>query len=486
MRHLSKSKIMAGLQCPKRLYLEVHRPELINFSEQAQRTFAIGDEVGTAARGQHPDGTLVAHQDDLSMALTQTQQLLQASGRLTLFESAFQHGRTLVRADIFSRDRAIHRLVEVKSSTKLKPHYLDDIAIQAWVIEGAGYPLKTAHLAHIDNSFVYPGGGDYQGLFTSHDLTAETASKIEEMPRLVATLQEVLRGPEPEIEVGAQCTDPHECPFLGYCTPQETEYPVGILPRGGKLTESLRAEGYSDLRDVPGERLTNEKHQRVWRATRAGTAEFSRDGAAGLTALPFPRFYLDFETIQFPVPIWAGTRPYEQLPFQWSCHIETADGRLVHREFLDVSGQPPMRAFAESLIATMGTTGPVLVYSSFERTQLKALIDRFPDLAAPLAGIVGRLFDLLLVTQAAYYHPAMKGSWSMKAVLPTIAPDLDYGTLGAVQDGGGAQVAYRELIRADTLPERKDILARGLRDYCALDTFGLVRVARHLEGRDRP
>jgi len=133
MRHLSKSKVMAGLQCPKRLYLEVHRPELVKFSKQAQRTFAIGDEVGEAARGQYPDGTLVVHQDDLSVALTHTQQLLDGTAPITLFEPAFQHGRTLVRADIFSRDSALHRLVEVKSSTKLKPHYVDDVAIQAWI-----------------------------------------------------------------------------------------------------------------------------------------------------------------------------------------------------------------------------------------------------------------------------------------------------------------------------------------------------------------
>ena len=106
MRHLSKSKIMAGLQCPKRLHLEVHRPELISFSEQAQRTFAIGDEVGTAARGEHPDGTLVVHRDDLSVALTHTQQLLQASGPITLFEPAFQHGGTLVRAGWADRQRS--------------------------------------------------------------------------------------------------------------------------------------------------------------------------------------------------------------------------------------------------------------------------------------------------------------------------------------------------------------------------------------------
>ena len=218
MRQMSKSKVMAGLQCHKRLYLEVHRRELLDFSEQAQRAFAIGDEVGKAARGQHPDGTLVAHQDDLSQALAQTKQLLDTPGRITLFEPAFQHGRTLVRVDIFSRDGTSHRLVEVKSSTSVKPHYVNDVAIQAWVVEGAGYPVKTAYLAHVDTSFVYPGGGDYRGLFTAQDLTGETAPMMEKMPRLVAELLDVLRGPEPDIPVSPHCKEPYDCPFMSHCS----------------------------------------------------------------------------------------------------------------------------------------------------------------------------------------------------------------------------------------------------------------------------
>ena len=475
---------MAGLQCKKRLYLEVHHPELQEFSDDAERAFSIGHEVGEAARTLHPGGKLIEHQGNLANALDETRQLLDAPGDVTLFEATFQHGRTLVRADIFFRHQQQYRLLEVKSSTSIKPHFVNDVAIQSWVIQGAGYPLKTAHLSHIDNSFVYPGGGDYHGLFASQDLTEETAPLIEQIPRLVADMQEMLQGPEPVIAVGPQCTDPYDCPFLSHCSPAQSEYPVSILPYGGKLARILVAEGFTDLRDVPGERLINERHQRVWRTSKTGNAEFLPESASDLRALPYPRFYLDFETIQFPVPIWVGTRPYEQLPFQWSCHIETADGRLTHKEFLDTGGSAPMRAFAELLIALLGAEGPVLVYSNFERTQIRALIVRFPDLQIPLTKIIERLFDLLPVAQAAYYHPAMKGSWSLKALLPTIAPELDYATVGEVQHGGGAQAAYREIIHPATAPERRAALIHDLKAYCALDTLALVRVARKFEGRE--
>ena len=69
--------------------------------------------------------------------------------------------------------------------------------------------------------------------------------------------------------------------------------------------------------------------------------------------LPYPRFHLDFETIGPAVPIWPDTRPYQSLPVQWSCHIERSRSLVEHREFLDLSGDPPMRALAEQLVADL-------------------------------------------------------------------------------------------------------------------------------------
>jgi Domain of unknown function(DUF2779) len=194
--------------------------------------------------------------------------------------------------------------------------------------------------------------------------------------------------------------------------------------------------------------------------------------------IPYPRFYLDFETVHFAVPIWAGTRPYEQLPFQWSCHIESEGGETVHKEFLDTSGASPLRAFAESLIATLGERGAIVVYGAFEATILQGLIARFPDLKAPLTKIRNRIRDLLTIARQHYYHRDMKGSWSLKSVLPTVAPDLSYENLGEVQEGGGAQVAYLEMIDPATAQERRAQLEKSLRDYCGRDTLALVRIVR--------
>ena len=480
---LSKSRLLSGLQCPKRLYLEIHRPELAEQSKSAERLFSNGHLVGDIARRAYPKGRLIGHTIDLRAALAQTAEELKGEGSMTLFEPAFQHGGALVRADIFSRKGPRHHVVEVKSSTAVKDYYLNDVAIQYWVIGGAGVPLDSISIAHVDTSFAYEGDSDYRGLLKRVDVTGEIEECIAEVPDWIRQFRKMLAGRMPKIEIGRQCSKPFDCPFIAHCSQGQPEYPVELLPRGGKVVEQLRAAGYRDLRKVPGSMLETGKHKLIWRVTKSGKAEVDARVRKLMRELPYPRFYLDFETIQFAVPIWRGTQPYEKLPFQWSCHIEREGAELTHREFIDVSGGPPMRAFAESLIKNLGERGPIIVYSHFERTAIKSLIARFPDLDRPLNKLIGRLRDLLNITENSYYHRDMKGSWSLKAVLPTVAPDLDYASVGEVQDGGDAQGAFIEIIDPATSGERKQKLTNDLKEYCKLDTLAMVRLARFLAGK---
>lgn len=223
--------------------------------------------------------------------------------------------------------------------------------------------------------------------------------------------------------------------------------------------------------------------RRIQTCSKSNSVYVSDEVAEQLSLLPFPRYYLDFESVQFVVPIWAGTRPFEQLPFQWSCHIEHDEGGgLEHKEFLAESGEPPMRQFTESLIACLGSDGPVMVYSNFERTTIRQLQQRFSDLHADLENIVDRLVDLLPVAEQHYYHPAMKGSWSIKAVLPTIAPELDYKVL-SVQDGNMAQVAFLEMIDNATGEERRNKIRAALLEYCGQDTLAMVKLFNYLRAQ---
>jgi len=478
---LSKSKIMDGLQCEKRLWMEMHRPEEGEFSEVTERLFSTGHRVGEVARTFFPGGVLIDTGRDLQAAIDKTRELLARPGDVTLFEPAFEHQGVLARADVLVRKRGRLRLVEVKAAGSVKDHYLQDVAIQYWVLRGAGYEPGTVLLEHIDTSFVYPGKGDYRGLFKLENLTREAKKLQDHVPKWIRSFRRMLGGDMPSIEIGNHCHKPHDCPFIGFCTPQDgPEYPISILPYGGRVVEQLREDGFEDLRDVPEDRLTRENHLRVWRITRSGQFEIDPDVAAAIAEHPYPRYYLDFETIHFSVPIWPGTRPYQQVPYQWSLHIERKDGALEHREFLDLSADSPIRRVAESLIAAAGKTGPVFAYSHFESTRLRDLAGWCPDLAPKLDAIRNRIVDLLALTRRCYYHPEMKGSWSIKMVLPTVAPELEYESL-EVQDGGMAQTAYLEAIDSGTSSERREAIRLSLLEYCGRDTEGLVRLVQFFE-----
>ncbi|MCL4744339.1 MAG: DUF2779 domain-containing protein [Burkholderiaceae bacterium] len=476
---LSKSRILNGLQCPKRLYLQVHRPDLAEVDAATEHRFQVGHEVGDVARTLQPGGKLMAD-DDLNAALAATERELAMPGDKVLFEAAVAHGGVLIRADILSRRAGDAELREVKSSTSVKDYHQPDVAVQVWTLRGAGVRLSRSFVTHIDNAFVYQGEGQYGGLLRDTDVSVAVGPDVGKVPGWVEQFSRVLDGAMPAVEMGAHCTDPFECPFQGHCSAGRPAFPVEILPRGGKTVVALREAGHRDLREVPEGMLKSANHLRVWRATISGQADIVRGAGAEVAALPYPRYYVDFETAQMAVPIWAGTRPYEQLPFQWSCHLEKSDGSLEQRGFLDLSGRPPMRTFAESLIGCLGTSGPVFSYSSFERTILAQSVVRFPDLAESIGRIMNRIVDLRPLAERSYYHPQMMGSWSIKSVIPTIAPELDYAALGEVQEGGQAQVAYLEAIHPNTLPERRQSIERDLTAYCARDTLAMVRLARFL------
>ena len=479
--YLSKSRLMSARQCLKRLYLEVHRKELVVHSPATEAAFNIGHAVGDIAQQIYgnENAVVIPYAGDMTHALRKTARLVGEGPQYPIFEATFQHGGVLVRVDALLPEGDAWRIVEVKASTSVKDEHEFDCAAQRWVFEGLGHELTGISLAHVDNSFVYLGDGDFDGLLTEADQTESTDHILPLVPEWIVGAREAVSGDEPDIGVGAQCFKPYECPFVSHCWPSEPEYPVqGLSGSKAKLGE-LIAEGFEDIRDVPVDRL-NEKQQWMQNVTRSGKPELLPGAAKFVQSLEFPRYYLDFETIAPAIPIWAGTRPYEKLPIQWSCHYEPEPGTMEHAEFLDLSGYPPMRMLAESLIRVLGSTGPVLMYTNYEKTVISGLIGRFPDLQAPLQAIVERLVDLHPPAQQFYYHPAMAGSWSLKAVLPTVAPDMKYSELKGIQQGTAASEGYLEAIQQDTSPDRKVELEAQLLTYCKFDTEGLVRLVQFL------
>ena len=478
---LSKSKLMSARQCLKRLHLEVHRPELVVHSSKTEAAFNTGVAVGNIAHQIYgnENSVVIPYAGGMAHALRKTARLVGEGPQYPIFEATFQHHGVLVRVDALLPDGDAWRIVEVKASTSVKDEHVFDCAAQRWVFEGLGHKLTGISLAHVDNTFIYEGDGDFDGLLTESDETASTAKLLSAVPEWIASAREAAGSPEPEVDVGAHCFKPYACPFVSHCWPAEVDFPVqGLGGANAQLGEWIAA-GYTDIRDVPFDRLS-EKQQRIQNVTTSGNPELLPGACDFVKSLEYPRYYLDFETVMPAVPIWAGTRSYETTPIQWSCHFEADPDSLDHAEFLDLSGEPPMRRLAESMLRALGKFGPVLMYTSYERTVINGLIARFPDLAVPLQAIVERLVDLHPPTKQFYYHPAMAGSWSLKAVLPTIVEDFRYSELEGIQEGTAASEGYLEAIHPETLPQRKAQLKEQLLRYCKCDTEAMVRLVQYL------
>lgn len=483
---LSKSRLMASLQCERRLWLEVHRPDLAELSASTRVAFATGHEVGEVAQNlysaTHGAGHLLEYDAGLATALSLTKHLLaDPTDTRPIYEATFQHQGILVRLDVLLRTPGGVHLVEVKSSTSLKPEHVTDCAIQAWVVRGSGLDVQRLSLAHIDNQFVYGGDGDYRGLLKEHDITADVLALQARVPQWLAAAQGAVAGKaEPDVAPGKRCVTPYECAFMQHCWPHEAAYPVQSLGGNRELLGSFIGAGFRDLRDVPAEHLTRADHQRIQAVTRAGIQQLDPEAGEFVRSLGYPRYFLDFETVAPAVPLFAGTRPYEALPFQFSCHVQQEDGRIEHRQYLDLSGADPRRSCAGALLAALDEAGPVLVYTGYEQRVIGSLAAWFPDLAGRLRAVGGRLVDLHPVTHRHFYHPDMQGSWSLKKILPIVAPDLSYGA-GEVQDGNAASGAWFEARRPETTSERRALLVTELTRYCALDTEGLLRIAQYFQ-----
>lgn len=486
--YLTKSLFQSGRQCRKRLWLEVHRRDLMEWDASAQARADEGNRLGVLARKllsvEVGEERVEALDSEFDRALAQTYALLAElpTQRPVLFEAAFEHEGVRVRVDALMRFMSADRLIEVKAGTKPTEDYFWDCAIQSWVMRGAGRPLQIVSLALVDTQFVYAHEGEFRGLLSLDDYTEQVEALVAQVPALVAEFKAVMSGPQPDVLTGRHCKVPHECPFLRHCRltePASPVYPVEDLPFAKKDQISrLKASGFADMRSVPDDSLKNPLQRRVAEVVRSGKAFVSPDLAAALDGIAYPRHYLDFETIAYTVPRWIGTRPCQQVPFQFSCHVEHADGRLEHREFLDLTGNDPASDFVTALLTAIGEAGPILVWNeTFEISRLRELATMFPDHAASLSGFVDRIVDLMKIYKKHYYHRDMHGSWSIKKVLPTIAPDLDYGEL-EVSDGNEAQVAYRRAIAPETTKADRETIRRELLDYCKLDTNAMVRLAR--------
>jgi Domain of unknown function(DUF2779) len=491
---LTKSSLLAFRQCPKRLWLETNKASVKIDSAFAKSNFATGNKLGELSRtliDPKGRGYLVdIEKKGVAAAIEKTSAVISASSASNaqpVFEAGLSANNVTVFVDallpVKRSGKLTWRLQEFKASTRVKDYHRDDIAIQAFVAKKAGLELASVGVSYINGQWTYPGGNQYDGLFTEQDFTDEVTQRGEEVGQWIDKASQILAGNEPKLTTGRHCNSPVVCGFIDYCqsTEPQTQYPMSLLPGSGSraFKEYLSNHTVLTLQDMP-DALLSERQLRVKTHTLNNTTFFDAKSAKQeLSAYPLPAYFLDFETIQFAMPTWKSTRPYQQIPFQFSLHYVDKNRTVGHQSFLDLSGKDPSKAFAQALVEFCPNEGnsPVFVYNAaFEKSRISELASRYPAFRDDLLAIGERLVDLLKVAEKHYYHPDQKGSWSIKKVLPTIAPDLRYEALSGVQDGGMAMAAYLEAVNADCPAERKVELQAQLLKYCELDTLAMVRL----------
>ena len=487
---LSKTRFIHGWQCELRLWNGVHRPECATPYDDSQRAvFDMGHRVGDLARERYPGGVLVeADHRDIDGAVAATRELMDDPSVPAIFEAAIVHENSLTRVDILLRQGDAWDLIEVKSSTRAdnKEHLHLDVAVQYWMLLGAGLRIRRAGLLLLNRDYVYPGGAyDLDQLFHYHDLTDYCRETLEWIGDRVTHFHGVMaQAMPPAVETGPHCSDPYDCPFWDHCSAGTVglEDWINDLPHlKGWRREQLEAAGVETIAEIPEDFDLTPIQERVRRAVVTGQPHVMPGMKDVLETVEWPLYFLDFEAASLALPQHPGMRPWDQLPFQFSCHIQREPGGdLEHVEFLATNPSDPREALARELLETLGTTGSIVVYSGYECRTVRALAGWLPHLQDELTSLEPRLYDLLEVIRQNFVHPDFHGSFSIKSVLPALVPDMSYEGMD-VADGTEAGRVWLEMIHADDSAQRKRWDA-ALRTYCRQDSLAMARLRERLLG----
>jgi predicted RecB family nuclease len=479
---LTKSLFVSGHQCLKQLWWKVHDPDAkeLEPDKVLQDLFDQGRQVGDIARRRIGDGVLI-RREEREARLQVTRQAI-ADGASILYEGAFEADAVFVQADVLQRNGdGRWRLIEVKSSKSAKDEHIPDTGVQAHVLMRNGIELESVHVMHLNGEFRHPDIGD---LFAQSDVTEAALAFAPQVPGIVRRQLEVLDGPLPEVNIGAHCEEPWECPFQERCFPNDDWHISTLFNCGPRTFPKFLARGISRIDQIPANEKLQFAQKRQISALKKGAMIVEPTLAKALE--PFdvePLGFLDFETILRAVPVWNGAGPWDQLPAQMSYHESLPGGGYRHEEFLAEGPEDCRPELARRLVEATRNAKRVVHYSPFERARIRALARTVPELARELGELDAKLIDLLPVVRDNVYHPAFRGSFSIKRVLPVLVPELSYDDL-VIVDGRVASVEIaRLLFVADRIPvEERDRVRKDLLDYCERDTWATVRLVERLRG----
>jgi len=478
---LSKSRYLNGLQCPKLLWIATNEPARIPEPDAAtQHIFDQGHLVGELAKKLFPGGIDLSS-EDFMRNIAMTKELLRQ--RKPLFEAGVLAGQIYSRADILNPSSEDEwDIFEVKSSTSIKDVNYEDVAFQKLCWEDSGVRIGRCYLAHINNQYVKNGEISPEELFTIEDVSDQVEIISESIRERIDGMIKVISSPTcPEVDIGPHCSDPYSCP-LNKCWDGLPEQNVFTLYRGGRKCYELYQSGIVDISRIPASYNLNGRQRIQHQCVASGQPYIDREAIREfLSGLEYPLYYLDFETFGTAIPLFDGTRPYQNIPFQFSLHIQNKPaGGLEHHEFLAAGRNDPRPELLVAVYKHIGSHGCVITYNkSFEEGVLKSLGESFPEYCAWAEDIISRLTDLIIPFRSFhYYHPAQKGSASLKSVLPALT-GLGYENM-PIADGNDASLAFLAITFEDVPEEYEAKVRQELLEYCKMDTEGMVRILEKL------
>ena len=483
---LSKSQYIKALQCHKSLWLQKHKPELMDDPDkQSESLFKQGDSVGALARALFPDGEeIVYDSSNFSFMVDKTKEFI-ANGVEVIYEATFREKGIFAMADILVKNGDAWDIYEVKSSTKVKEYHLDDASIQ-WYALCDSLKLNRAFIVHINNSYVREGALDIDALFTIADVTEIVKERQDAIEPNLKMMEEMLEDTLPDIDIGVHCNNPHHCDFYGHCWSHvPTPSVFNLYWMSGDKKFEMYYKGILHYDDIPDDMELNATQTLQLSTSRTKEPHIDKPIITEfLETISYPINFFDFETFQNAIPRFDGQRPYVQMPFQYSLHILHEDGRLEHKEFLGDENSDPREALIKQMLCDITQKGSIVAYNQgFEKGVIKELAKFRPAFSDALLALNARFVDLIVpFRRRGYYHPDFNGSFSLKSVLPALFPDeetLDYKRLD-IQDGGMAMDTFANLHLLKDRSQREKI-REDLLEYCKLDTLAMVRILEKLQ-----
>ena len=476
-KKLSKSSYMLGLESDALLWIKVNDYESFPKPDAAlQSRFDEGIAVEKLARTLFDGVDLSGLDKNNNIERTK----VEVENRKIILEAGFFINNLYSRSDVLIPNKdGSWNLFEIKASTKPKVSHFKDLAFQKHVLELSGLKIRDCGVILLDRTYVRGDELDIKKLFKIEDLTEEVEEDIIDIKKRIEHMFDVINLKEcPKFDF-------HDVPKTYYGNHLVKEFlnnePLNSVfnlynIRRTKAVKMME-DGISTMNLIPNNfKLTPQQAIQIY-TTANNIVNIQKDSIKNfLNNITYPVYHLDFETMSDAIPRFKNSKSHDQIPFQYSLHIEQESGEIEHKEFLYEGNKDPRPSFLENLKKDLEGAKIILVYNqSFEITRLNELAEHFPEHSEWINAAINKIIDLRLPFANFWYHnPKQKGNCSLKKVMPLFC-DKTYQALN-ITNGEEASLAYKNNFGNLTPELKKDLLA-----YCELDTEGMIYILRGLK-----